>query len=145
MRVPYRNLGANEWVFFRAGNPTAKNLPQSLAIAAVGKPAELPLVADSMYILFNDPRRIAAASHKGNRWFDVPNFDAAARDPQNARHSGGATIMYGDGHAKWIQQGGLGVDPNSGRRVYPNTYKLPVNPSTVTRGTTTIPADDRLQ
>jgi prepilin-type N-terminal cleavage/methylation domain-containing protein/prepilin-type processing-associated H-X9-DG protein len=146
IKVLHRNLGANEWVFNRAQVLTDTNLPQPVAMAAVGKPADLPLIADSAYILFENPTLIAAASHKGARWFDVvPDWESAARDPDNARHSGGSTILYGDGHAKWSHQRSMERDANS-QRVYPNNYKLPVNPLTTTRGNgTTYPADERLQ
>jgi prepilin-type N-terminal cleavage/methylation domain-containing protein/prepilin-type processing-associated H-X9-DG protein len=147
IKVPFRNLGANEWVFYRVpvNEPGG---PQPVPMSAVGKPADLPLIADSTYILFPDPTRIMAASHKGARWFDFSPANDSVK-PENARHVGGATILYGDGHAKWSHQRAIGLEPNRSTQPKPElTYKLPLIPMATTRtvGTAGVwPADDRLQ
>jgi prepilin-type N-terminal cleavage/methylation domain-containing protein len=72
IKIPFRNLGANEWVFYRAQvSATVQPLPVSLG--EIGRPAALPLIADSSYILFPDPRRIMSASHQGVSWFTAAN------------------------------------------------------------------------
>ncbi len=151
LKVPIRNLGGNEWVFNRAGvlsvpGPSAVVVPLPLALADIGAPAALPVIADSLYLLFDTPDRIAEASYQGSpRWFDGYNAAVQRADPRFARHTGGSSILYADGHAKWSPQRAIGPDPARSAKPYPNNYALPVNPVATTRGATTYPADERIK
>ena len=149
IKVPTRNIGGNEWIFNRAGilsaPPSTANVPLPIAESQVGAPASLPLIADSSFLLFNSAERIMVASYNG----PTPTGYTAADtvNPAFARHAGGSNIVYGDGHAKWSPQRGIGADPNRSGRPFPNNYFLPVNP--VDRlnnlGAVNAPADERLQ
>jgi len=148
IKVPVKNIGANEWVFNRAGvlspaSSPGSNEPQSVALADVGKPAALPMIADSLYILFQQGERIYNANTPAG--VTVPQ----TVEPRYARHVGGANIVYGDGHAKWHAQGALNLDPVR-QAAYPSylqlQYKIPLVPvATSQNGGTLIPADDRLK
>jgi prepilin-type N-terminal cleavage/methylation domain-containing protein/prepilin-type processing-associated H-X9-DG protein len=101
---PTRQIGANERIVNRvnSGGPQ-----QTVAMAAIGKPAELPMVADSVYCIFPDAPRVFNANNNNNNWYDY----AVAPDPALARHNQGSTIVYGDGHAKWVPQRAMEWDP----------------------------------
>ena len=155
LNVPVRNIAGNEWVFNRAGplSPPGPGLsvPQPVALGDVGNSAALPIIADSLYLLFPDPDRIAMASYQGNpRWFDGYSAATQRENPNFARHSGGSNILYADGHAKWSAQRALGPDPTI-VAPYPNAYKLPVSPLRTVRVnavgavTLTVEADARLR
>ncbi|MBC8104117.1 MAG: DUF1559 domain-containing protein [Cytophagales bacterium] len=145
IKIPFRNLGANEWVFYRIPAPySGTNQPQSVSIGEVGRPAALPLVTDATYILFPDPDRIQVASHQGVSWFSYSPADTT--NPKNARHAGGFNIVYGDGHSKWSAQAAIGLDPNRAALNKERRFLLPVTPvETVRPNGITYPADERLQ
>ncbi len=148
IKVPIRNIGANEWVFNRAGALSSaaspgSNEPQPVGLADVGKPAALPMIADSLYILFNQGERI----YNANTPFNVTAPQTV--EPRYARHVGGANIVYGDGHAKWHAQGAMNLDP-ARQAAYPSylqlQYKIALVPvATSQNGGPLIPADDRLK
>jgi prepilin-type N-terminal cleavage/methylation domain-containing protein/prepilin-type processing-associated H-X9-DG protein len=149
IKVPLRNIGCNEWVFYRIQAPySGARQPISVAENEVGRPASLPLIADSTYVLIPDPTRIMAASHQGTRWFDY-NGPVDSLDPKNARHNGGANIVYGDGHAKWSNQKAMGPDATRASQPVPELrYQLPMIPVDTDRtpfGGIFYPADDRLK
>jgi prepilin-type processing-associated H-X9-DG protein len=135
--VPRFQIGANEHIVNAINAVASGSLaPRSISMAAIGKPAEIALVADSTYAIFNDAARIMNANHTGN-YYD-PGYDPV---PARARHTGGSTIVFGDGHAKWLPQGRMARDPDRiGRPIPSNTkaewfyFKLPIHP-----------LDDRLQ
>ena len=136
VQLPDRSLGANEWVVGRVGW-TAHNggAPlQPVSQAALGRPADTPLVADCVYLLFNEPRRIAVAGWSGATWWQYPTSPAEIRNPANARHNGGSTIAFADGHAKWQNQGTFELDPSrSSQPNWWNQFKTPVDPSSDNR------------
>jgi prepilin-type N-terminal cleavage/methylation domain-containing protein len=117
--VPFYQLGANERIFSN-GDLTYE---PPVALASVGRPAELPLIADSLYILWNGPHRIMNANYTGG-WWAAPT----APNPAYARHNGGETIVYGDGHAKWVPQTSMMIDPSLGSD-WRYMWKLPFDPS----------------
>jgi prepilin-type processing-associated H-X9-DG protein len=131
IRVPRFSIGANEWVFQVAGRPSLF-APRAIEMSAIGKPAELALIADATYILFQQPERIMAAN-----WNGSPTAIAAGEEvnPQWARHTGGSTIVFADGHAKWQAQASMGLDPSRAAvSQWWRRYKLPLDT-----------ADDRLR
>ena len=148
-RVSRRSLGGNGKVFYAVNN--ASLAPQAIAISSVGRPAELPLVSDATALLFTDPRYIEFSGYQGlttTGWAsDGVTYNSSNPDPKWARHNGGVVILYGDGHAKWLNTKAAAVDPTS-TRPFPNNFLLPItpvdciNPST---GATITPADDRLK
>jgi prepilin-type N-terminal cleavage/methylation domain-containing protein/prepilin-type processing-associated H-X9-DG protein len=124
IRVPRFSIGANEWVFQVAGRPSMV-APRAIEMAAIGKPAELAVVADATYILFQQPERIMAAN-----WNGAPTSIPVGEEvnAQWARHTGGSTIVFADGHAKWQAQASMGLDPS--RAAVPQwwrRYKLPLD------------------
>jgi prepilin-type N-terminal cleavage/methylation domain-containing protein/prepilin-type processing-associated H-X9-DG protein len=141
VRLPQRSLGANEWIVGRVGAGAiiaGTATPQPLSQASLGRVAETPLIADSLYLVFNDPRRVAAASSSSVdpfQWNHPNNGGAngAATNPANARHSGGSNIVFADGHVKWQHQNTmLQTSPVQNFSSNPShwwcTFRLPVDP-----------------
>lgn len=135
--VPWFHYGANEFVVSSV-TPGINYLSWkgNINMAAVGRPAELPLVADCMFITFPDAARIMNANYPGTPWWDYPGTP----DPTMARHSGGSTITYGDGHAKWVPQTSMNWDPglkepggaqcpSTPQLAYPYCWRLPIDPA----------------
>jgi len=110
--VPWKQLGVNEHVVYNTNNGGSIDNPDPLSLASVGKPADLPFVADSAHCLIPTLDRVMHANINRDDWyaFPAPN-DPKRRDPTTARHAGGSNILFCDGHAKWYSQGGLDVDP----------------------------------
>ena len=104
--VPYQGaLGANENIVKAGGDPT-KDANQGLAtkMAQIGKPADLWIFADCSYIITPDARRVICPNPKNAPW----DSDDHNPDPKFARHSGsGSNLVYGDGHAKFRNQGSM--------------------------------------
>ncbi|HVK03029.1 MAG TPA: DUF1559 domain-containing protein [Armatimonadaceae bacterium] len=134
LKIPYYSTGANEFIFKSGRNDTAYERT-SVKIAAIGKPADLAMVADSTFIIFPDPRRVMNASTRGNdsSWVADcgPWWHPANRPCEGAgRHQSGSNVLYGDGHAKWRSQGSMGLvqsrlsNPNDNLR-----YGLIVDPN----------------
>ena len=133
IKVPYQGAyGANEYIV-KAGpdNPDAFQM-SPVSMAAIGKPAELWFVADCSYIITNDARRVFHPNPMGAPW----DSDDRVANPAFARHSGsGSNIVYGDGHAKFSQQGRMVYDATRANQADPqDRCGLPMRPQ-----------DDRLQ
>jgi prepilin-type N-terminal cleavage/methylation domain-containing protein/prepilin-type processing-associated H-X9-DG protein len=122
--LPYRQIGGNERIFNISNVSTDANWSQTVVSESdIRRPADLALVADSAYILFNYPDRIMLANADGGvNWYGYqsdPNYDtaftykstASRLNPKFARHNGGNTVVFADGHAKWMSQGQMDVDP----------------------------------
>jgi prepilin-type N-terminal cleavage/methylation domain-containing protein/prepilin-type processing-associated H-X9-DG protein len=129
--VPWQGaLGANEWVT-KAGCVNASNQPcdafqaAPVPLAQIGKPAELPIIADASYIIWNEVKRVMNANPTGAPW-----DSADTAQPQFARHSGtGSNIVYCDGHAKFRQQGQMEIDPSrSALPDFHHRFKMPIKP-----------------
>jgi prepilin-type N-terminal cleavage/methylation domain-containing protein/prepilin-type processing-associated H-X9-DG protein len=127
------NIGANEWVVMQqdpvAGHPPLK----PVALAAVGRPAQMCLFGDSSFILIPAMERVMYASKSGSSYGGWPAPGQPGRiKPEWARHSGGSNVGFGDGHVKWYPQGALDADPERARRPDPNTdhywSKIPLHP-----------------
>jgi prepilin-type N-terminal cleavage/methylation domain-containing protein/prepilin-type processing-associated H-X9-DG protein len=133
IKVPYQGAyGANEFIT-KAGpdNPDMFQMTP-VPMAAIGRPADLWFVADCSYIITNDARRVFHPNPTGAPW----DSDDRVANPRFARHSGsGSNIVYGDGHAKFQQQGRMVFDPSRANQPDPqDRYLLPMRPQ-----------DDRLQ
>lgn len=135
--VPWFHYGANEYVVSSV-TPSVNvvSWKGNISLAAIGRPAELPLVADSMFITFDDAARIMNANYPGNPWWNYPG----APDKTMSRHSGGSSIAFGDGHAKWVPQTSMNWDPSlkdgngaqcasSPQTNNPYCWRLPIHPS----------------
>ena len=104
--VPWQGaLGGNENIFHAAADNTPgsyQNTP--VKMAAIGKPADLWMIADCSYIITPDARRVICPSPTGAPW----DSDDHNPNPKFARHSGsGSNLVYGDGHAKFRNQGSM--------------------------------------
>jgi prepilin-type N-terminal cleavage/methylation domain-containing protein/prepilin-type processing-associated H-X9-DG protein len=119
IRVPFYQLGANEWIVTSGDHAYQPPVAQ----ASIGRPAELPLIGDSLYILWNGPHRIMNANWTGG-WWTAPQ----APDPAYSRHAGGSNIAYGDGHAKWVPQRSMEIDPTRGTD-WRFMWKMPFHPA----------------
>ncbi len=108
--VPTLQIGGSEGIFMSGGNnPRTGASVQSIALASIGKPADLCLVADSTHILIPAMERVMYASKPSSAagdfysgWPTTPGGNRAM--PGWARHTGGSNISFGDGHAKWLAQ-----------------------------------------
>lgn len=99
--VPTRTIGANEYVVSSVnGAAGCVSWKGNIAMSQMRKPADLPIIADCLFPTFSDAARIINASYSGTTWYNY----TAALDPAQARHNGGSTIVFGDGHAKWLPQ-----------------------------------------
>ena len=120
--VPSYMLGASEHVT-KVGN--AASPPQPVAISAVGKPAELVVIADSLYIIFSRVGRIINANYGSNNLASPPDRPV----PNMARHTGGSSLLFGDGHAKWYSQNGMDIDPARTAQAVHRQYKIVIDPN----------------
>jgi len=131
-RLPDRSLGANEWIVGRVGFTAHNNGAElnPVSQASLSRVADVPLVADSVYLLFNDPRRIAQAGFAGSPWFNYPTSQTEVLSDRHARHNGGSTIVWSDGHASWKHKRATG-NILAPRQTLPNWWTwfgLPVDP-----------------
>ncbi|GAB4462460.1 MAG: hypothetical protein OHK0029_29360 [Armatimonadaceae bacterium] len=136
INLPQRGLGANEWIVGRVGwtDHVQNNVGlQPLSAASVQRPAETPIVADSLFLIWNTPRRVAAANFPGTPWWTFPNDTASATNPANARHAGGSNVVYCDGHAKWRHQNSMSLAPQSFGPNWWNSFLMPMDPISDTR------------
>ena len=108
--VPVYQIGGSEGVFMKGGNNPRTGAPVvPISLAAIGRPAELCLVADSTHILIPAMERVMYASKPqsaaGDFYSGWPTTPGGSRAiPNWARHTGGSNIAFGDGHAKWLSQ-----------------------------------------
>jgi prepilin-type N-terminal cleavage/methylation domain-containing protein/prepilin-type processing-associated H-X9-DG protein len=109
--APWCEIGANEWIVSSV-SPTVSNVPWKghISMGKIGQPAALPLIADSLFGTFIDAARLMNANYNSNKnpWWTYP----ATPVPSMSRHQGGCTIVYGDGHAKWVPQSAMVWNPN---------------------------------
>lgn len=131
IKVPFHHaIGANENVVKSGGAENDAWQMAPIPLAAMGRPAELPILADCGFIIWPDIDRIMNASSP-DPWSEVKVH------PEWARHSGsGSNIAYGDGHAKFRTQGSMDYDPTRTGVTGDNRlkYKMPI-----------LPDDDRLK
>lgn len=107
INVPLRSIGANEWVVSSVSPTLSVYQPKgNIVEAQVGRPADLPVFGDCVFATFYDAARLMNANYNGNSWW----LYSRTPDPTLARHSGGNTIVYGDGHAKWVPQNAMSWD-----------------------------------
>jgi prepilin-type N-terminal cleavage/methylation domain-containing protein/prepilin-type processing-associated H-X9-DG protein len=138
--LPFRSMGANEFIMGRVGYTAhvTNNAPlEPTSQASLSRVAETPLVADSVFALFNDPRRIAQAGFAGAPWWTFPSTAAAIAADANSRHNGGSVVIWADGHVTWRHKRSVGT-LDAARSAQPNWWNrflLPIDPLT----------DDRLQ
>ncbi|WP_309706975.1 DUF1559 domain-containing protein [Armatimonas sp.] len=127
-RLPDRSIGANEWIVGRVGHTahTAGTALAPIAQASLSRVAETPLMGDSVYLLFNEPRRIAVAGWSGATWWQYPTTVAAVSEPSNARHNGGSNLIWADGHVSWKNQRAVGLIVRTDTNWW-NTFGLPVD------------------
>ena len=137
IHVPYFQIGANEYVVSSI-TPTISYVgwKGNITEAQIGKPADLPVIADSLFMTFDDAARIINANYNGANWWAY----SAPVDPSLARHSGGESIVYADGHAKWISQGAMAWQPSL---KYPNGSPCGNVPQTNTPYCWGIPIDPK--
>jgi prepilin-type N-terminal cleavage/methylation domain-containing protein/prepilin-type processing-associated H-X9-DG protein len=111
--APWCEIGANEWIVSSV-SPTVYTVQWkgNISMGKIGQPAALPLVADSVFGTFIDAARLMNANYDSTKptqpWWTYPVTPV----PSMARHQGGCSIVYGDGHAKWIPQSAMVWDPN---------------------------------
>jgi prepilin-type N-terminal cleavage/methylation domain-containing protein/prepilin-type processing-associated H-X9-DG protein len=105
-------LGANEWVVKNGNSATDAYGLTPTSVASVGKPADLPVIADCTYIIFPEVWRIMNPSKTGDPWAGNATYpDSTKAYPDLVRHTGGTNVAYGDGHAKYVAQGNMALDP----------------------------------
>lgn len=120
---PMYALGANQWIV--GAGDTAAQTTTTVPESKVGKPEQLPIVADSLYQDFSDGAMVAnaswfyynSASSNSNgsmTWwyyqyttYNGNTYDGLTMNPKYSRHTGGSNVIYGDGHAKWVTQGAI--------------------------------------
>ncbi|MGC4043444.1 MAG: DUF1559 domain-containing protein [Armatimonas sp.] len=113
LKIPYYfNIGGNELVFKSGRNDTDYERA-AITLAALGRPADLALVADSTFIIFPDPRRVMNANTNGNdtNWVNDcgPWWHPADRPCKGqGRHQDGSNVLFADGHSKFRNQGSMG-------------------------------------
>lgn len=129
IRVPYQKaLGANEHIV-KAGNQEGSsdyNRDQAVPIteSKIGKTADLALIADATFTIWNGVERVMNANFTGQPW-DAPR----TRDPKFARHSSsGSNVMFADGHAKFRTQGSIDIVPERKDKGEYFMYGLIVHP-----------------
>ena len=115
--VPQFQIGGSEGIFMNDGNnPRTGVAAKSILQAAIGRPASLCLIADSTHILIPAMERVMYAGkpqNPGDFYSGWPTAPGAGRAiPAWARHTGGSTIVFGDGHAKWYSQGAMDFAPD---------------------------------
>ncbi len=112
IRVPKFQVGANEHIFNAVNNVPWAATPRAIAQAAIGKPAEMPFVADSVYSLFTQANRIMTANFNfpaTRFWVYGANFDLS---------SAGCAGPYIDVQRLGNRSRGWGICPSSLYRAY---------------------------
>ena len=109
VRVYFRkNLGANEFIMKHGQSEVPGNWGITpIAMASIGKPADLALIADSWYIIWNEAKRLMNPNSTQAPW------DYTHENPIEgaARHTGGSNVMFADGHVKFWHQRAMAQDP----------------------------------
>ncbi len=108
LTFPKFQYGANAFIVNRTG-PAPDRAIIPYPMAEINRPADLALIADSTNAIFQAGWYVFNADHKGSDWYLPPVWQTAVAG--DARHSEGAVIVYGDGHAKWAPQRSLGWNP----------------------------------
>lgn len=131
IQVPWQGaLGANEFVVKAGNSETDSYQLTPVTLASLKAPADLWIVADCSYIITNGINRVINPSPTGAPW-----DSADAPEPKFARHQQGTNMIFGDGHAKFRNQGSMAKDGSrANQAVYQDQFKLPMRPE-----------DDRLQ
>ena len=84
---------------------------------------DLVIIADSLHIIFNRVGRIINANYGSDNLSAPPDLPV----PRMARHNGGSTLLFGDGHAKWYSQEGMSVDPARTTQPVQRQYKIVID------------------
>jgi prepilin-type N-terminal cleavage/methylation domain-containing protein/prepilin-type processing-associated H-X9-DG protein len=112
-------------------------------MASLGRPADLPFIADStvgVWNGFNDsngPRwkRVYNANHHNtSTMWNGAYAGPQTPDPRYTRHHNGVMIVFADGHVKFMQQSKLWLDPQRAGKPAHQRYLIPLHPD-----------DDRVQ
>ncbi len=136
IKVPAYQIGINESIVFRSTTGASDGYsrlfnPAGLPLAQIGKPAQLPFIADSTFILFQTMDRVMYVNYPapGNQfWGGWSTVQGGSRNkPQWARHTGGSNIIFGDGHVKWHAQLAMDIDPARYARGDQFWSKMPVH------------------
>jgi len=94
---------ANSWVLASANSASYK----PILSAQIGQASLLPMIMDSEAAYTDGtPTQVYLAINSG-----VTSPNTTAIDPTEARHLGGLNVCYADGHAKFITQMGMAVQP----------------------------------
>lgn len=140
IKVPWQGaLGANEFITKAGGDDNFQRTP--VRLAELGRPADMPVIADASYIIWPDLDRVINPNPQGAPWDG--GFDA---QPRFARHSGsGTNIAYADGHAKFRTQGSMTRDPSRDTLPYPASSYMLGNDNRYKYKMAFVPDDDRLK
>ena len=79
-----------------SGSPGSLGRSSNRATAAVGSPASLVMLAESL-------GTIPDITGRDNRYDSANNRDESQYALSRMRHSGGANFAFADGHAKWYK------------------------------------------
>lgn len=127
IRVPWQGgYGANEFVVKAGWSNTDAYQISPISMAAIGRPADLWMIADCSYIITNGANRVFHPNPTGAPW----DSSETVVNPAFARHSGsGSNLVYGDGHAKFNQQGRMVFDNTRAGQADPqDRFGLPMRP-----------------
>ncbi|HWD38935.1 MAG TPA: prepilin-type N-terminal cleavage/methylation domain-containing protein [Fimbriimonas sp.] len=108
---PMNQIGANSWVVCQSGDPTNSGAVNG---SSVGKPAELPVMADSSMGVFHLPTRVINANWPISLWWENNASLIPQIQPQYARHRQGSNITWADGHSNYKTQDQMGPLPDRG-------------------------------
>jgi prepilin-type N-terminal cleavage/methylation domain-containing protein len=148
---PRRSIGANRWIFNASNNTAA---PVAITDSSIGRPAEMAIIADSSNELFEQPWYIMYANWDKEKYAESNTFmNLALAQRQSdaskyARHQGGDTIVYGDGHAKWSKNESITYDGSNiaANQPTPTTSSLGASNNTVYGfKLPVVPDDNRLR
>jgi prepilin-type processing-associated H-X9-DG protein len=136
--LPERHMGTNEFLMPNSADPSFRG---PVAETSIGKAALLPLLADSVYVDFDNPDYIILADYDSpaleanSSAFELdPDLAKDRSNPAFARHGGGSNIVFADLHSRWMGQLQMGLDAKRAAYPYEQGFLLPVDPN-----------DDRIQ
>ena len=100
---------------FVLGNATSATF-QPILSSQIGQTSVLPMLMDS-FAAYTDgtTTQVYLAINSG-----VTSPNTTAIDPTEARHLGGLNLCYADGHAKFLTQMAMGVEPGLNPPTYPH-------------------------